>query len=186
MLTAAVLGDHGWRKLTGVTAASGEQGAWVSWEACAKAALPSSLLRGGGRGRGGGVIARARDREPSRVEVERLHRQRAQELARRIGEVLTTPSPWSDAAARLALNALLAACGSHPDDSGLRRGRSGPLWCCLFPAAGGAGRIEAVSWSARVEGWLPVFHLAGRSVCAPPGARGGVLGDVPAAVVVVR
>jgi uncharacterized protein (TIGR02677 family) len=154
----AALGDHAWRKLHG-EADEPDGGKLRSWHEGPKVEVPE-LLRATGRTGARGRSPAARDDTEAREQVRAAREQRAAQHAAALRELLAAGpgSRLSDAAARVALVALLAAARATAVDGRRTAVRDG-LGCTLFHAAGETGILAAPTWYVLTPRRVPVFHL---------------------------
>jgi len=165
-LFLAALGDHPWRKLHG-DADDDDLARVPSWRAGPAVEVPE-LLRQTGRTGARGRPAAPRDDTVARAEVEQRRQRRRVQHDAALREVLAA-SPdavLSEAAARLAMNALMTA--ARTGSAGQRRTANlDGLACTLFRTPGWTGAVRAPAWRVWLPGRIPVFHRPG-TAAAPP------------------
>lgn len=157
----AALGDHPWRKLYG-EAEDDESSRNPSWRGGPQVLVPELLRtigRTGGRGRGGS----ARDDTRARTEVAAARERRREQHARAVSEVLDARpgDTLTEAAARVALAALIAAARSAATGSRRTAARDG-LACTMFHTGLGVGELVSPTWHVLLPGRVAVFHRPGR------------------------
>lgn len=157
----AAVGDHAWRKLYG-QADEDEAGRNPSWRGGPQVPVPTLLRttgRSGPRGRGGAP----RDDTAVRARVAAARAQRQAEHSAAVAAVLAAvPGQLLDeAAARVALAALMAAARAGATGPS-RTGTSGGLACTLVHTGTTAGTIQAPTWRVLVPDRIPLFHQPGR------------------------
>ncbi len=154
----AALGDHPWRKLHGE--AEEVEGARArSWREGPFVEVPE-LLRTIGRGGARGRVPAAKDDSAARKHVYHARELRKQKHQKAIEEVLagTEHSALSDAAARVALEALMAAVRATRVN-GTRIGTRDGLSCTIKELDYACGVLRAQSWRVYLPGRTVSFHL---------------------------
>lgn len=167
-IALAALGDHSWRKLSGETDDT-DLSRVPSWTAGPKVQVPE-LLRLTGRGGARGRHPAARSDQSARDEVQARRRRRMAEHTAALKEILAagTGQPLSEQAARVALEALMAAARRQPA-AGARRAVKDGLACTLFRLDGHSGPVLAApTWSIFAPGRVAVFHHPDVQAAAPP------------------
>ncbi|MGW5822946.1 DUF2397 family protein, partial [Streptomyces noursei] len=133
-----------------------------SWRGGPQVPVPTLLRtvgRSGPRGRG----AAPRDDTMAKTEVAEARARRQAGHHKALAAVLAAlPGQQLDeAAARIALAALMAAARATP--TGPRRtGTSGGLACTLLHTSSGTGILNAPTWQVLLPGRIPLFHRPGQ------------------------
>ena len=166
-LFLAALGDHPWRKLHD-DADDDDLPRVPSWRAGPTVEVPE-LLRLTGRSGARGRPAAPRDDTAARAEIEqrRRHRQAQHDAALREVLAASPDAVLSELAARLAMNALMAAARSRPTGPRRTATRDG-LACTLYRVPGSIGALRAPTWRVWLPGRVPVFHQPGAVAGRPP------------------
>jgi hypothetical protein len=127
------------------------------------------LLRLTGRTGARGRPAAPRDDTAARAEIEqrRRHRQKLHDAALREVLAASPDAVLSELAARLAMNALMAAARSKPVGPRRTATRDG-LACTLYRVPGSIGALRAPTWRVWLPGRVPVFHQSGTAAGEPP------------------
>ena len=162
-LFLAALGDHPWRKLHG-DADDDDLARVPSWRAGPTVDVPE-LLRLTGRTGARGRPAAPRDDTAARAEIEQRRRHRQEQHDAALREVLAA-SPGavlSEPAARLAMNALMAAARSRPTGPRRTANRDG-LACTMYRVPDVIGALRAPAWRV----WLPAASRCSTSRVPPP------------------
>ena len=156
MLLAA-LGDHPWRKLYGEAEESGSR--IRSWHDAPFVDVPD-LLRRTGRAGPRGRAGAPRDDRAAREHVQKERERRLAEHEAAVQEVLTVVGqPLSEAAGRVALQALLAAVWTTSAE-GQRVGVKDGLGCTVVETPGIDGALSTLTWRVVTPGRSFTFHLA--------------------------
>jgi len=166
-LFLAALGDHPWRKLHG-DADDDDLARVPSWRAGPTVDVPE-LLRLTGRTGARGRPAAPRDDTAARAEIEqrRQHRQEQHDAALREVLAASPGAVLSEPAARLAMNALMAAARSRPTGPRRTANRDG-LACTMYRVPDVIGALRAPAWRVWLPGRVPVFHQPGTAAAQPP------------------
>jgi uncharacterized protein (TIGR02677 family) len=198
---AAAVGDHSWRKLAGVADDEEATRGSTPWREGPGVELPEMLRTSGKKGTQGRA-ASSRDDSAARAVIAALRAERVIAHAIALREVLSAgpAAPLSEAAARVALAAVAAACRGtrHAATPArpvvVRTGTKDGLACTLVYVGDGAtagsvtaGIVRAPTWKVILPGRVALFHSPGKAATIPAGLR--VLDDLdtaPAVVQIVR
>lgn len=195
---AAAVGDHSWRKLAGVADDEEATRGSTPWREGPGVELPE-MLRTSGRSGSRGQAAASRDDSAAKLAIAARRQERVILHAIALREVLgcAPAAPLGEAAARVALAAIAAACRGtrHSATAGrpvvVRTGVKDGLACTLVYVSDGAtagsitaGVVRAPTWKVILPGRVPLFHAPGTAATIPLGMR--VLDDPDAAQVAVQ
>lgn len=162
----AAVGDHAWRKLHGVSDDS-DLGRVPTWRTGPLVPLPELLLKTGSSAARGRASA-GRDDSAARRRLHARREERRRQHIMAILEVLATApgARLSEPAARVALNALMAAVRAR-SRGGRRTQAADGLACTLVHTGRDTGVLAAPTWTVLVPGRLVRFHRPGRAPQLP-------------------
>lgn len=157
----AALGDHPWRKLHGASE-DDDLPRLPTWRTGPQVTVPE-LLRSTGRTgpRGKGGAARDDSRARADVAAARVARQERHDAALREILAAAPGARFSEDAARVALNSLMAAVRAGATGA-VRTASRDELACSLVFTGQGTGRLSAPTWQVQLPGRHPLFHLRGK------------------------
>jgi hypothetical protein len=157
----AALGDHPWRKLHNA-ADDADLARLPAWRSGPQVDVPD-LLRSSGRTGPRGKGGAARDDSHARADVAAARQNRLEVHDTALREILAAApgAPLSEAAARIALNSLMASVRTGATGTRRTASRDG-LAATLIFTGDGVGVLRAPTWRVLLPGRHILFHRTGR------------------------